>query len=189
MWYTLALFVHILGAIGLFVAVSLIVIAFVYMRQASTLERVREWASVANVAGKSMIFLSLIILASALYMVILAWGFTIPWVMAALITFVVLAIMGATLNGRTIERVVAMARAAEPGRVPDELRTQLLAPRLWLVEAIRLALLVGILCLMTIKPDMLFSWLILVGMLLLGIILGVLVQLSPRQLSQKEQFL
>ena len=38
MWYTFALFVHILGAIGLFVAVSLIVVAFVRMRQASTLE-------------------------------------------------------------------------------------------------------------------------------------------------------
>ncbi len=89
MWYTLALFVHILGAIGLFVAVSLIVVAFVRMRQASTLEQAREWASVANVAGKSMLFISLVILAPALYMVIIAWGFTTPWVMAALITFVV----------------------------------------------------------------------------------------------------
>lgn len=187
MWYTLALFVHILGAMALFVAVSLIIVAFVRLRQASTLEQVREWATVLNAAGKSMVFLALIILAPALYMVSVAWGWTTPWVMAALITFVVLAILGATVNGRTIERVVTLAHAAEPGPIPDEVRSQLLSPSLWLAEAIRLALLVGILCLMTIKPDILFSWLILAGMLLLGIILGVSVQRSPGSVSRKEQ--
>lgn len=189
MWYALALFVHILGAIALFVAVSLTIIALVRIRGASTLEQVREWAAVLNGAGKSMFFLALIILVPAVSMVMVAWGFTTPWVMAALITFVVLAIMGATVSGRTIERVVALARTAEPGPIPDEVRTQLLAPSLWLAEAIRLTLLIGILCLMTIKPAVIFSWLILVAMLLLGIILGVLVQRSPRQISRKEQFL
>jgi hypothetical protein len=116
-------------------------------------------------------------------MVIIAWGFTAPWVMAALITFLLLAIMGATVNGRTIERVVAMAQAAEPGPVPDELRTQLLAPRLWLAEAIRLMLLVGTVCLMTTKPDILFSFLILVGMLILGILLGTISQRSQRTIE------
>jgi hypothetical protein len=48
------------------------------------------------------------------------------------------------------------AAAAQSGPVPDELRTKLLAPRLWLAEAIRLTLLPGILCLMSIKPDILF---------------------------------
>lgn len=189
MWYTLALFVHILGAIGLFVTVCLIVVAFVRMRQASTLEQLQEWASVANVAGKSILFISLVILAPALYMVIIAWGFITPWVMAALITFVVLAIMGATMNGRTIERVVVMARTASPGHVPDALRTQLLAPQLWLAEGVRLMLLLGILCLMTIKPDMLFSTLILIGMLILGIVLGTIAQRLPGRLPQKQQLL
>ncbi len=35
MWYTFALFVHILGSIGLFIVVSLVVVAFVRMRQAA----------------------------------------------------------------------------------------------------------------------------------------------------------
>jgi len=188
MWYTVALFVHILSAVGLFVAVSLIVVALVHMRQAVTLEQVREWAAVAQLAGKSLAFIGIVILAPAMYMVIIAWGFTTPWVMAALIVFLLLAILGATGTGRTIERVVAMAQAAEPGPVPDELRTQLLAPQLWQAEAIRLTLLIGILCLMTIKPDLLFSLLILVGMLLLGIVLGTILQRSQRHISRKRQF-
>ncbi len=186
MWYTLALFVHILGAIGLFVAVGLIVVAFVRMRQAATLEQVREWAAVANVAGKSMIFISLVILAPALYMVMLAWGFATPWVMASLITFVVLSIMGATMNGRNIERIVVLAQASSSDFIPSELRARLLAPQLWLSEGIRLMLLLGILSLMTIKPDILFSVLILVGMLILGIVLGTISQRLPALVSQKQ---
>ncbi len=186
MWYTVALFIHILGAIGLFVAVSLIVVAFVRMRQASTLEQVREWALVANVAGKSMIFISLVILAPALYMVMLAWGFATPWVMASLITFVALSIMGAAMNGRNIERIFVLAQAASPDLIPGELRTRLLAPQLWLSEGIRLMLLLGILSLMTIKPDMLFSVLILISMLILGIVLGTISQRLPGRISQKQ---
>jgi len=187
MWYTLALFVHILGAIGLFIVVSLVVVAFVRMRQASTLEQVREWAAVAQLAGKSIAFISLVILAPALYMVIIAWGFTTPWVMASLITFLLLAIMGATVNGRTIERVVVMAQAAEPGFIPSEIRAQLTAPQLWLAEGMRLTLLVGIVCLMTMKPDTFSSLLILVSMLILGMILGTIYQRSPRRISRKEK--
>ena len=187
MWYTVALFVHILGAIGLFVAVSLIVVAFVRMRRAATLAQVREWALVANLAGKSMIFIALVILTPALYMVILAWGFATPWVMASLITFVVLAIMGATLNGRNIERIVALTQAPSSDRVPDAVRTRLLAPQLWLPEGIRLMLLIGILYLMAMKPNMLSSLLILIGMLILGIILGVIAQRVSGWLPHEQQ--
>lgn len=188
MWYTFALFVHILGAVALFVAVSLIVIAFVRMRQAATLAQVREWVAVANVAGKSMIFISLVILAPALYMVIVAWGFATPWVLAALITFVALAVMGAAMNGRNIERIAALAHKTSPDLIPNQLRARLLAPQLWLSEGIRLMLLLGILSLMTIKPDILFSVLILAGMLILGIILGTLARrFLPGRVSQKQQ--
>lgn len=186
MWYTLALLLHILGAVGLFVAVSLIIIAFVRMRQASTFEQVREWAWLANVAGKSIAFIAFIILVPALYMVIIAWGFATPWVMAALITFVVLAVMGATMNGKNIERIVALAQTTSPKSVSGELRLRLFAPQLWFAEAVRLMLLFGILCLMTIKPDMLFSVLILGGMLILGLILGMFAQRLPGPLSQKQ---
>lgn len=187
MWYTLALFVHILGAIGLFVAVSLVAVALVRMRQASTLEQIREWAAVAQLAGKSLAFIGLVILAPALYMVIVAWGFTTPWVLAALLTFLVLAIMGATVNSRTIQQVGALVQAAPPDLVPDELRTQLMARRLWLAEGIRVTLLVGIVCLMTLKPDLLFSLLVLIGMLILGLLLGTIAQRFPGPRFRKEQ--
>lgn len=187
MWYAIALFAHVLGAIGLFVAVSLVLVAYVRMRQAVTIEQVREWAATAEFAGKSIAFVSLLVLVPALYMVVVAWQWTTPWVLAALITVVALAVLGATVSGRMIERIVAMARAAPPGRVPDDLRAQLSAPHLWLMEATRMTLLVGIVFLMTVKPDALLSLIVLAGMLILGLILGAISRRASGSISRKEK--
>lgn len=176
MWYDVALFVHILGAIGLFSAVSMVMVALVRMGQASTVGQIREWAAVAQLAGKSIPIIALVILAPALYMVIMAWGFTRAWVLAAIITYVVLAVLGAAVNGKTLERLAATAQAAGQGPVPAELRAQLTATRLWLAEGTQLMLLVGIVFLMTLKPNLLFSVVDLVSALLLGILLGVLLR-------------
>lgn len=137
-------------------------------------------------------FVGLVILAPALYMVSVAWGFTTPWVLAALLTFVVLAIMGAGVSGGTIQRVSALLQAATPGHVPDTVRTHLLARRrLWLAEGIRVMLLIGMVCLMAIKPDLRFSLLILIGAVFVGLLLGLLLdaitQRSPGGRARKEQ--
>jgi hypothetical protein len=188
MWYTIALFVHVLGAIGLFIAVSLVEVALVRMRQAATLEQIREWAFTAQAAGKSIAFISRVLLVPALYMVIVAWGFTIPWVIAALITVIALAIMGATVNARAIEGIVVMAQTAPSGSIPTALRAQLAAPQLWLMEATRLTLLLGVVFLMTMKPGALVSLLTLVSMLILGVALGVVAQRSIVPNIQQEDF-
>ncbi|HEX8036999.1 MAG TPA: hypothetical protein VF510_24290, partial [Ktedonobacterales bacterium] len=122
MWYTLALFVHVLGVIGFFITVGLVDVAYVRMRRAVTLEQLREWVTTAQFAGKSIVFTSLVVLIPAVYMVIVAWRFTTPWVAASLITVIALAILGATVSGRTIERIAAMTRTASPGPIPRELR-------------------------------------------------------------------
>jgi len=186
-WYNIALFVHVLGVIALFVAVSLIVVAFMRMRRSSTANQAREWASIAQGAGKSIAFIAIVILAPALYMVAAAWNFTTPWVMTSFIAFVALAIIGATVNGRAIERVAATTRSAELGAIPETLRAQLTAPQLWLLEGARLSLLVGIVFLMTVKPDLPGSLFALGVTLTLGLILGALAQRVFRPRPRKEK--
>lgn len=186
MWYTLALFVHVLGVIGLFVAVGVVNIAYARMRRAVTLEQLREWTTTAQSAGKSIVFTSLVVLIPAVYMVIVAWRFTTPWVAASLITVIALAILGATVSGRTIERIAAMTQTASPGPIPRELRAALAAPHLWLIEGARVTLLIGIVFLMTTKPDLFGSVLALVIMLLLGIITGLISRYAPTPTVAKE---
>ncbi|HEX8034954.1 MAG TPA: hypothetical protein VF510_13950, partial [Ktedonobacterales bacterium] len=109
-----------------------------------------------------------------------------PWVAASLITVIALAILGATVSGRTIERIAAMTRTASPGPIPRELRAELAAPHLWLIEGARLTLLVGIVFLMTFKPDLLGSLLALATMLLLGVITGLISRNVPTPTFVKE---
>ena len=192
MWYSLALFVHILGALGLFSAVSLMVMALGRMRRAATVEQIREWVTAAQFAGKSLTVVSLLILAPAIYMVVVAWTFTTPWILIALLLVLALAVMGATVNGRAIQRVGALARASAPGAISSALYAQLIARRVWLAEGMRLMLLVGIVSLMTLKPDLPLALIILAGMLVLGLILGLMLGASARRSSglrpRNEQF-
>lgn len=186
MWYTLALFVHVLGVIGFFITVGLVDVSYVRMRRAVTIEQLREWVSAAQFAGKSIVFTSLVVVIPAVYMVIVAWQFTTPWVAASLITVIALAILGATVSGRTIERIAAMTKTASPGPIPHELRVALAAPHLWLVEGARMTLLIGIVFLMTVKPDLLGSLLTLTIMLLLGLITGLFSHNAPAPSLVKE---
>ncbi|HEY7021191.1 MAG TPA: hypothetical protein VH349_08740 [Ktedonobacterales bacterium] len=183
MWYSIALYVHVLGAIGLFCAISLIVAALLQMRRASSPEQVREWIAVAQFAGKSIVFIALVILVPALYMVAISWAFTTPWVMAALIAFILLAVQGATVNGRMLERLAA--EAAKPDFAG--LRAQLMASPLWLAEGARVMLLVGIVYLMTMKPDLISSVVALVSALLLGLLLGALLGPFAERMRQRSQ--
>jgi hypothetical protein len=68
------------------------------------------------------------------------------------------------------------------------LRAQLAAPQLWLMEATRLTLLLGVVFLMTMKPGALVSLLTLVSMLILGVALGVVAQRSIVPNIQQEDF-
>jgi hypothetical protein len=183
MWYSIALYIHVLGAIGLFCAISLIVVALLRMRRASSPEQLRDWISVAQFAGKSILFIALVILAPALYMVAISWGFTTPWVLAALIAYILLAIQGATVNGRMLERLVGLTAGSDSAG----LRAQLRASPLWLAEGTRLMLLVGIVYLMTVKPDLLSSVVVLVSSLLLGLLLGAILGPFAQRMRRRSQ--
>ncbi|MGZ3681742.1 MAG: hypothetical protein ACXVDI_24540, partial [Ktedonobacterales bacterium] len=65
-------------------------------------------------------------------------------------------------------------------------RAALAAPHLWLIEGARLTLLVGIVFLMTVKPELLGSLLALVTMLLLGVITGLISRYAPSPTFVKE---
>jgi len=174
MGYTIALFLHILGAIGLFVALSLFLVSVVHVRQAQTVEQVRDWISLAAKAGQGIGGSSLILLVPAIYMVLTVWGFVTPWVLASMIVFVLQWLLGPAIGGRRAAAVLQAAKAAPLGPVPPALREQTSSPALWLGEVIRIALLVGIVFLMTTKPGLVGTLVALGGTLVIGLICAFL---------------
>ncbi len=159
--YAIALFVHIVGALGLFVALGLEWTSLLLLRRATTTEQARERmglaSSVRRVTGASLATL----LVSGLYLTATAWG-GVAWIGVALGAMVLMAVLGAALSG---PRLAAIGRAVEHGSLaplPD--------PLLWVSIQIRLAVALGIVFLMTVKPNLTGSLLAIVLAAVLGLI-------------------
>ena len=159
--YAIAVFLHIVGALGLFVALGLEWTSMLLLRRATTTEQARERmriaSSVRGVTGASLATL----LVSGVYLTATAWG-GVAWIGVALGAMVLMALLGAALSG---PRLAAIGRALETGPLaplPD--------PLLWVSIQTRLAVALGIVFLMTFKPNLTGSLLAIALAAVLGLI-------------------
>lgn len=159
--YTIALFLHIVGALGLFVALGLEWASLSYLRRAATVEQARDWLSIFNAQRRIYPISWLAILIPGFYMAATAWG-GVAWIGIALGAVVLLVVLGAALTGRRMAPI-GRSVAAESGSISTPLRQRLADPLLWASLRIRTAIALGIVFLMTVKPDLLGS-LITMGM-------------------------
>ena len=159
-----------LGAIGLFIAISLFLVSVLRIRQAQTVEQLRDWVSLAGKAGQSIGGSSIVLVIPAIYMVLTVWGFATPWILASMIVFVLTWVLGPAIGGRHAEAILQAAQAAPPGPIPSALRAQTSSPTLWLSEVIRVAFLIGVVFLMTNKPGLVGTLIALGAALVLGML-------------------
>src|SRR6266511_2443847 len=117
--YSLALFFHVVGALGVFVALGLEWTSLRQVRRATTAEQVREWMRVASGVSRVGMAAMALILVSGFYMMATVWG-GMGWIIVALGTIVLLVVLGAAVSG---PRMAAIGRAvsAENGRVSPTL--------------------------------------------------------------------
>jgi hypothetical protein len=163
--YAFALFVHIVGSLLLCTAFTAEGIALFQFRRATTGDGVRQWEGVAGlgrVFGPASV---VTILASGLYMMVTAWGW-VPWLALGLVAWVLIAVLGA-VNGIRMSLTLRQAMAGATSARSLRNRTFLIS---WLT---RLAIAVGIVFLMTNKPDLLASVLAIVIAAAIGAGAGV----------------
>ena len=153
--YSIALFLHIAGALGLFVGLGLEWASLAYLRRAATVEQAREWLSMFSAQRRLYPISWLAILIPGFYMAATAWRAT-AWIPTALGAVVLLVVLGAVLTGRRMAHI-GQSVSAESGPVASTLRHRLDGPLLWASLRIRTAIALGIVFLMTVKPDLLGS--------------------------------
>jgi hypothetical protein len=148
--YSISVFLHIVGALGLFAALALEWAAVHNLRGATTTEQVREWVKLLSmlrlVGGPSAVTL----LATGIYMSAARWGEQ-GWIAAGFGGLVVIAVLGGTLTGRRV-RGIASALGGEDGPMSAALRRRLHDPVLALSAWLRTALGLGIVFVMSTKP-------------------------------------
>ena len=157
----LILFVHITAAMGVFAAMGIEGVALLQLRRASSLAQLQAAVNGLRLMQRVMALSALTLVLSGLYLAGSAWGWSVPWINLGFASLVAAAVLGGATTGRTIGRVQAGAS--------DQLR----APLLGISYRTRIAMLIGIVYLMTVKPALGESLIVMAAATAVGLAFGL----------------
>ncbi len=165
--YSISLFFHIVGVMGMFVALGLEWTGLWQIRSATTSEQVRVWMRISRKTRRLGIASMLTVLLTGLYMMATVWG-GVAWIDVTLGALVLAIVLTFRL---TAPRMAAIGRTLMAEQRPGSHIVQDLAnqPVLWISIQTRVAIALGIVFLKTTKPDLGGSLLIIAIAIVLGI--------------------
>jgi Zn-dependent protease with chaperone function len=178
--YSIVKFLHVSGAIGYFVALGTLLFGLAALRRARRVEHVRVLAELIRRLTPLFNISILLLLAAGLYLTFTAWGLQTGWILVALVSLVVIVpIAAATVQSR-MRIVVQLARDAPDGPLSPEILARTHDPVLLTTPQTAVALLLGIVFLMTNKPSLPLAILVMALALVLGLTSGALVVRATR---------
>jgi len=171
-FYSLALFAHIVGVLGLFIAIGLTWISMLWLQRAQTMEQVCERISLATLQERLLPAASVLILLAGIYMTVNTWGWKTPWIDVSLAALVVIGTLGGAVINRRLKaiRIASSTAEAPAGSIPAELKRQITDAVLWTAVQTNGFTGLGAVLLMTTKPDLVGSLITLVASLVLGVV-------------------
>lgn len=149
--YPFALFMHIVGALGMFAALGLEWMSVLNLRRAATAEEVQLWSRGTAVVRRLGPASLVTILVAGVYLTITSWGMT-PWILVTLASLLLFPVLGA-LSGMRLAMAGRSAAGAH-GVLSASVRQQLQQPILLASIQARTAIALGIVFLMTVKPGL-----------------------------------
>jgi hypothetical protein len=179
--YQITLFLHILGALGFFIAIGVFYTSVLGVRRAKTVGALRIWTGAAASVSRILFPLSgVVLLVAGIYMLVTVWGERAPWAGIALIAFLILAIGATFIQGRRMT-VLGQSAAAQPESEPvtAALWVEAHDAVTWVSVNASAGFAIGIVYLMTLKPDAFGSVIALLIALAAGLVFGILTQGQP----------
>lgn len=183
--YTIVLFVHIIGAIGYFLSIGSWLFILVGLRRAQRVEEVRALMRVNDLSGPFGDGSGVVLLIAGFYLALSAWSLLTSWILVALISLIlILPTNAALIAPRRSALVKQLERSAPEGEISLALSQHIHNPVLWATSQTTAVLLLGIVFLMTTKPDLGGSLIVMAVALVLGLLSSLLVSRrrhTPRQ--------
>ena len=165
--YSIALFFHIVGALGTCVALGLEWTGLRQIRGAITPEPVRAWLLILKGASRVGLASMLAVVVSGVYMMVTAWGGA-AWITVTIGSLVLVIVLAQAITRPQIA-TIGRALASEPGRLSPSVHGPASHPLLWISIQTRAAIVLGIVFLKVAKPDLGGSLLTLGVAVVLGI--------------------
>lgn len=171
--YTIPVFIHILGALALFVGYGIEWSVSALFRNASSTEQLRSWLRVFKISPPLSGAGLLVLLLSGGYLASLSPGtMRQGWISATFVGIIVALALGFVL---ILPRMRGIRSALPAGNepLPDALRSRLADPVLLTAIRVRVLLATGIVFLMAAKPPLVSSLLLLVFAVILGLLFSI----------------
>ncbi len=165
--YSIALFLHIVGALGLSVALGLEWTGLRQIRNAVLPEQVRAWMGILKSTNKVGFPSMLTTVITGVYMMLIMWG-RAPWTMVTIGSLVLVIVLSVALSK---PRMMAIGRAlaTKKGPVSQTFQNLVNDPILWISIQTRVAIVLGIVFLKIAKPDLAGSLLTIGVAIVLGL--------------------
>lgn len=171
--YTVALFLHVSGAIGAFVSLGIWLFGLATLRRAKLVEQVRAIAWLIVIASPLMVGSVVLIGLAGFRMALSTWGLATPWIAVSLVSVVLIGPIGAFVLDPRMRAIMAMAREVPNGSLPNALTLRTHDPILVTAATTLTTLLLGIVFLMTTKPSLVTSILVMGIALFLGLFVSL----------------
>jgi hypothetical protein len=168
MMYKFALFLHITGALLLFAGLGIELISLLNIKTANKQILIPKILRMNKVYTAAMV----IIILPGIHMMSEVWGFN-SWIIMAFIGIIINSVLFMNITRRRL-RFYLKSSAKEETNLSFEKDAALNDPILWLSVNIRISVIIGIIFLMTIKPEMLWSIVTILSSIILGLIFTVL---------------
>jgi small-conductance mechanosensitive channel len=179
--YNIVLFVHVIGAIGYFLGMGILLFILLGLRRAQRVEHVRALIHLNDLSAPVSAASAVLLLVTGLYLALTAWSLLTSWILVALISLLLMVPTSAVLIAPRRSAIVKqLAREAPDGELSEAQERHIDDPVLATVCTTVAALLLGLVFLMTTKPNLVGSLIVIVVALLLGLAAGVLVSRMRR---------
>ena len=150
--YTLLLFVHVSGAICLFIGMGIWLFGMTAIGRAVRVEQVRTLAGLMLIVRLAVPAGAFVVIAAGLAMARIAWGLQTGWIAVALGSLVIIGPIGTWVIDPKVRGIATLAQSLPDGLLPAPLAERTHDRVLQLVLYTMTAMLFGIVFLMTTKP-------------------------------------
>lgn len=173
-FYPYLLFTHITGVLILFIANGLTLVSMWRIRTAKTTSQVAELMAIDALFGPALLLSVVLILASGFGMLISVWGWQTPWIDLSLGLIALLGILGPVINGPRAKAIRVALKVAPAGEITPVLRKAITDRILQGYAPIPGILSLGIVALMTLKPDWTGASVIIALTVVISLIVGAI---------------
>lgn len=175
---SIALFLHLLGVVTLFIAIGLVQRVGAKVRASTSVEELRLWLSLAQTTRSMFPASFLFIVATGLFMTARSFSFETPWIAVGIASVVVALILGGAVVGRGMAAIGKSAASASS--ITPELARAIRNPAVWVALGVNNGVAIGLLWIMVDKPGWAQSIGVVIVLALVGAAAGYAATKSKR---------